>query len=121
VKIDVHIDRLILEGWPLTRQQGALVQAAVERELARLLATGRLSGEARMGGAVPQVNAGSFELREVNDPSRLGYQIAQSVYGGITPAATNAASAMSHRHGERTEDAIAGREGAPGRAEGTRS
>lgn len=83
VKIDVHIDRLILEGLPLTRHQGVLVQAAVERELARLLAAHGLSGKARTGGAAPQVNAGSFELREANHPSRLGQQIARSVYGGI--------------------------------------
>jgi len=83
VKIDVHIDRLILEGLPLTRYQGSLVKAAVERELARLLAADGLSGEARAGGAAPQVNAGGFELREGNYPSRLGQQIARSVYGGI--------------------------------------
>ncbi len=83
VKITIHIDRLILEGLPLTRHQGPLVQTAVEQELARLLATDGLSGEARTGGAAPQVNTAGFELREGTLPTRLGQQIAWSVYRGI--------------------------------------
>jgi hypothetical protein len=83
VKIDVHIDHLILDGLPLTRHQGPLVQAAVERELARLLAADGLSGEARTGRAAPVVNTAGFELGEPMHPTRLGQQIARSVYRGI--------------------------------------
>lgn len=80
MRIDVHIDRLILEGLPLTRHQGPLVQAAVKQELARLLAADGLSEEARAGGAVAHVKAAGFELREGDHPRRLGQQIARSVY-----------------------------------------
>jgi len=83
VTITVHIDRLILEGLPLTRRQGPLVQAAVELELARLLAVDRLPVEARAGGAAPRANAAGFELREGTHPAGLGQQIARTVYRSI--------------------------------------
>lgn len=106
MRIDVRIDRLILEGLPVTGDQGPLVQAAVERELARLLAVDGLSGEARTAGAAPRVNAGGFELREGSHPSRLGQQIARSVYHGIGARAVS------------SQGAIAGGERAPGTTEG---
>ena len=37
MNINLHIERLILDGLPITRQQGPHVQAAVEAELTRLL------------------------------------------------------------------------------------
>ena len=40
MNIQLHIERLVLDGLPLTRREGALVQAAVETELARLNLTG---------------------------------------------------------------------------------
>lgn len=83
MKINVHIERLILDGLPVTSHQGPQVQAAVERELARLLVADGLSDELRTGAAVPQVRAGGFELAKGNHPTRLGQQVARSVYGGI--------------------------------------
>lgn len=83
MKIEVRIDRLILDGVPVTGDQGPLVQLAVERELAELLADGGPFDETRAGGSTPRVNAGSFELPEGNHPAKLGQQIARSVYRGI--------------------------------------
>jgi hypothetical protein len=55
MRISVHIERLILEGLPVTSPQGHQVQAAVESELVRLLATADLLRELHAGGAVPEV------------------------------------------------------------------
>ena len=83
MKIKLHIDRLILDGLPLERRHGPLVQAAVEKELARLLAAHGLGWEWQSGGAVARVSAPGFRLANENSPSRLGQQIAGSIYGRI--------------------------------------
>jgi len=42
MNIKVSIERLVLDGLPVSSAQGSLIGAAVETELARLLATGGL-------------------------------------------------------------------------------
>jgi hypothetical protein len=83
MKIHVQIDRLTLDGLPVTGDQGPLVQAEMQQELTRLLAVNGFSGEPRSGGHVPRVNAGAFELRAGAHPSWFGQQIARSVYRGL--------------------------------------
>lgn len=80
--IKVHIERLVLEGLPVGRSQGPLVQAAVQAELSRLLTEGGLGPELAAGGAVPSVPAESIRLGG-SGPGEMGRQIARSVYGGI--------------------------------------
>jgi hypothetical protein len=84
MKISVHIEHLILEGLPVARHQGVLVQAAVEAELARLLAEGQLDPQLLSGGAVPRLAANTIQLSPAVNPTRLGQQIAQAVHGGIS-------------------------------------
>jgi len=81
--IELRIDRLILEGLPLSAAQGALVQRAVEQELARLLAEGGLSESWHAGGAAPVVQGGAITLAPGASPAQMGAQIAQSVYSGL--------------------------------------
>jgi hypothetical protein len=88
MKIHVHIERLILDGLPLGPGGGVRVQAAVEAELARLLAQGggAEGGVAEAwptGGAVPGVPATAIQLEAGARPAEIGGQIARSVYGGI--------------------------------------
>jgi hypothetical protein len=83
VNIHLHIERLILDGLPVGPGQGARVQAAVEGELARLLAGGGLAPGLQAGGALPGVSAPSIQLAPGSSPAQMGVQIAQSVYGGI--------------------------------------
>jgi hypothetical protein len=83
MRISVHIERVILEGLPVARAHGPLLQAAVERELADLLAAGGLARELTVGGAVVRVSGGPLRLAQGSDPRRLGKQIARSVYEGI--------------------------------------
>jgi len=85
--IHLHIERLVLEGLPVSHHQGALVQAALEMELTRLLGEGNLS--ALSGGAVPHLPVASIQLANDNKPASMGRQIAQAIYGGLAspPAA----------------------------------
>jgi hypothetical protein len=83
VNINLHIERLVLDGLPITHSQGPLVQAAVEAELARLIATEGLQAGLLEGGARRSAAANAIELAGDMTPARLGQQIARSVYGGI--------------------------------------
>ncbi len=83
MNINVHIERLILDGLPIASQQGPLVQAAVEAELVRLLAADGLAANLLAGGALSHVQAGGIQLTGEGNPSQLGQQIARAVYGGI--------------------------------------
>lgn len=78
--IRVHIERLVLDGLPIGRYDGLAVQAAVEAELARLMA-GR--APTLSGGSTPRVSAPSISLSGNDTPGGVGRQIARSVAGGI--------------------------------------
>lgn len=80
--IRVHIDRLVLEGLPVRRDEGPAVRRAVERELSRLLAEGGLSPVLAPGGAYPDVPAGSLDISG-SSPAEIGTGIARAVYRGI--------------------------------------
>lgn len=80
--INVHIERLVLDGLPLTRSQGPQVQAAVEAELSRLMSEGGLAPELASGGAVPSVRADGIKSIG-GSPAQIGRQIAKAVYEGV--------------------------------------
>ena len=83
MNVNLHIERLILDGIPVTPHQGRLVQAAVETELAHLLADGALTPELAQGAAIPTLPVANIFLSQNGTPTELGQQIAQAVYTGI--------------------------------------
>lgn len=83
MNINLHIERLILDGVNIPRDQRRLLQASVETELGRLLARGGLSPSFLEGVALPHVSTNGIQLAGGNDPLQVGRQIAQSVYKGI--------------------------------------
>lgn len=87
MKINLHIERLVLDGLPATGSQGALVRAAVESELARLFAGGNLNH--LQSGAVPYAAAAPIQLTQNFNPSRLGHQIAIAIHGSIRPRSSS--------------------------------
>ena len=77
--IHVHIERLVLDGWPLGRREAEGLRVAVEAELGRLLGEGAL-GE---GFAADRVAGGTVTWQPGGDVAGLGAQVAQSVQGGL--------------------------------------
>lgn len=82
MNINVHIERLILDGLPVTSDQGSSVHAAVETELARLLADKGF--DCSSGYAVPHLTASPIHLASAIKPWSVGQQIAKAVHGGLT-------------------------------------
>lgn len=83
MKINVQIERLILDGINIPPHQRPVLQAAVESELARLLAADGLNPELSAGAATPSLNAAPVQMATNNNPERFGQQIAQAVYKRI--------------------------------------
>jgi hypothetical protein len=79
MNVDVHIERLVLDGIDLPWRDRAALKASVSAELGRLLADGGL----RASGAVPSLPAGGIQLAAQSEPTHLGQQIARAVYGGL--------------------------------------
>lgn len=84
MKINVHIERLVLEGGlPVTTAQRPQIRRAVAEELGSLLASGGLSHELRGGAVVPRARGGTISLRRDSNPSKAGTEIARAVHQGI--------------------------------------
>jgi hypothetical protein len=83
MNINLTIDQLILDGIDLPVHHRPHLQTAVEVELGRLLSEGGLGASLRGGGAVPGLSAPSVQIDSSGDPTEMGHQIAQAVYGGL--------------------------------------
>lgn len=85
MKINLHVERLILEGLPVTRRQAALVHAAFEAELSRLLTLHGLDPSLASGASLARLSVGDLRLPQggAGDPAQLGTRIAAAVYGGF--------------------------------------
>ena len=83
MNINLHIDRLVLDGLPIEHRQGPLLKAAVEAELSRLLTADGLANSLMTGGATPSVPAPGIQLANESSPQQLGEQIGRAVYGGL--------------------------------------
>jgi hypothetical protein len=83
MRVVVHVDRLVLDGFPAgtnTRQ----LAAAVERGLSRLLAAAQF--ERWRGGVIEHVTAPGGGVSAAHRPEAIGQGIARAVSFGITAA-----------------------------------
>jgi hypothetical protein len=83
MKINLHIERLVLDGLPVESHQGASIQSAIEAELARLLAVDGLKPELLSGGAIGSLRTGGIRLERNFTAPQLGEQIAGAVHRRI--------------------------------------
>lgn len=85
MNIELHIERLVLEGIDgvdTAPGRGEQLREAVSVELTRLLRDGGLADTVTRGGAVPRLRAPSAEL-SASGPDHLGRQLAGAIYRGI--------------------------------------
>jgi hypothetical protein len=83
MKIDMHIERLILEGLPVTSVEVERLQRTLQHELARLLATSGLLPQLQHGATLPRVRAGNVQFGKAPHPAALGQSIARAVHESI--------------------------------------
>ena len=83
MNVSVHIERLILDGVHVPHRHRPQLQAALEAELARLIAADGLAVDMHMGGVLPRVSGGEMHLESDEHPDRLGVRMARAIYKGI--------------------------------------
>jgi hypothetical protein len=82
MNVNLHIERLVLDGFPLDGRDAARVQAALRAELTRLFVQNE-AGASLVSAAVPNMRAAPMRVTSAETPPRLGSAIAQSVYGAV--------------------------------------
>ena len=70
MNIELHIERLVLDGLPLGALDAVRVRAAVEAELSRLLTEGGIGSAWLAGGAVPSLHVGDVSLQAGAAPAQ---------------------------------------------------
>jgi hypothetical protein len=79
--IELNIEELVLHGFqPGDRQR---ISLAVQQELSRLFAEQGVPPGLSSGGAIPSIDAGSFNSTPNAKPNAVGQQIANTVYTGL--------------------------------------
>ena len=82
MNINLHIERLVLDGVDIAPGQQHVLQASITTELTRLLTDRGLAPSFAQGIALPRLSTSGMQLTS-NNPTQIGQQIAQSVYRGI--------------------------------------
>jgi hypothetical protein len=93
-RIEIHIERLVLDGVHLESGGAERLQQAITAELERLLqeqSAGSPAGglSAGPGGVYPRVDAGQVSWAPERGPEALGRQVAGALHRGLQPAPTS--------------------------------
>ena len=83
MKINIQIERLVLDGFDVAHSQRPLMQEAFERELARLLVRDGLNNELSSEVRLPALRVPAIQIDNTNNPDSFGTQVAQAVHQGI--------------------------------------
>ena len=83
MKINLHIERLVLNEISLEPGHEKFLKAAVESELLSLIKDHGLGSNVLAGGARPSVAANGIRLANQYSSQQLGRQIARSVHEGL--------------------------------------
>lgn len=85
MKINVHIERIVLDGLPVDRHSAPMIQEAVQAEMTRLFADNGASQSLLSGGVVPSLRTAPIQITPQSNPNALGHRIANAVHGGFQP------------------------------------
>ena len=79
--VNLHIDRVVIDGLPLERRDAPMIESALSEELTRLIGEGGAQG---LGGRRfdPVVRTEPI-MRTARDAGGLGRQIGRAVHGAI--------------------------------------
>jgi hypothetical protein len=83
MNVNLHIERLVLDGVSVEPHQRAELKRAVESELSRLLILNEFDSGVHTSNSVRSVAGGLITIANNNEPSRLGQQVAGAVYQGM--------------------------------------
>jgi len=79
VNVELHIEELVLYGFPHDHR----ISDVVERELSRLFTERGVPPSLTHGGDIPRLDAGAFQINPELGAEAVGTQVARSLYGGL--------------------------------------
>jgi hypothetical protein len=82
MNIELHIERLVLDGIDTPPGRGEQLREGISAELTRLLRDGGLADSVTRAGAVARLSGASAGL-SAGGPDHLARQLASAIYGGI--------------------------------------
>jgi hypothetical protein len=80
--LNLHIDQLVLHGFAAGDRHS--ISAAIQQELTRLFTEQGVPRSLTQTSDLPQLNGGEIQITPRMQPSAIGVQIAQSLYGGFS-------------------------------------
>lgn len=83
MNINLHIERLVLDGVSVEPHQRAELKAAVKSELGRLLVLTGIGSGVQLSNSLRAVSGGLISIESNNEPSHIGQKVAGAVYRGI--------------------------------------
>ena len=83
MKINVHIDRIVLDGLPVDRHSAPLIQEAIQAELSRLFLESETPQGLLSGGAISSLRTAPIQLCEKLLPETVGQKVANAVFEGV--------------------------------------
>lgn len=78
--IELHIEKLVLEGFSPGDHQG--ISEAVERELSRMFAEQGSPQLMEQSGEIERLKEGRSELEKGSRDDAIGAKVARAIYGG---------------------------------------
>ncbi len=84
MNVELHIERLVLDGIDIPPGRGEQLRAAVSAELTRLLRDGGLSSPILRGGTVDRLHVPSVKLPAPGAAADLGRFAGGAIYEGLT-------------------------------------
>lgn len=83
MKINIHIERLLLDGFDATPRQQAALKSAFETQLSSLLAQDGIGIQFHKEGAIKTIHTEPMGNVQNSASTRFGERIARSVHGGL--------------------------------------
>lgn len=83
MNIELHIERLILDGLPVAAADSTSVLTAVRTELTRLLTEDGLAPGLQRGGGIAGIRGADVHLSPTPAPDTVGREIGAAVHEGL--------------------------------------
>jgi len=83
MKINLHIERVVLEGLPVRRLDAGRFRESLQAEVAGLFAAGAWPDAFANGAAMPHLHAADIRLQQGEQPIALAQRLARAVHSAI--------------------------------------
>ncbi|MCF6260634.1 MAG: hypothetical protein L3J98_10835 [Gammaproteobacteria bacterium] len=83
MNINLHIERLILDGIPVNKENKPKINAAVKSELSHLLSNSKTSTGLPSNRSIHSIHGGNISVKPNQNPTILGHKIASAIYQGV--------------------------------------